>query len=164
LSALDELEDVNLVFTKANADTEGRVINRMIDDYIATRSSAVAHTSLGQLKYLSAMKYVSGVVGNSSSGIIEAPSFKIGTVNIGERQTGRVRAASVIDCKPIYEDIRVALKTLFSSEFQQRLSDVVNPHDSGDVSGQIVRLLQEVSFADLTNKRFHDWPLSASLE
>jgi GDP/UDP-N,N'-diacetylbacillosamine 2-epimerase (hydrolysing) len=164
LSTLDELEDISLVFTKANADTEGRAINRMIDDYIAIRSSAVVHTSLGQLKYLSTLKHVSGVVGNSSSGIIEAPSLKVGTINIGERQKGRVQAANVIDCEPTYEDIRAALVTLFSSEFQQLLSSVVNPHGSGDVAGQIVRLLQQAPLADLKKKQFHDWPLSRSSE
>ena len=106
------------------------------------------------------MKHVSGVVGNSSSGIIEAPSLQVGTINIGERQKGRVRAASVIDCESTVGEIRKALATLFSSEFQQRLSNVVNPHGSGDVSGQIVRLLQDVSLADLTKKHFHDWPLN----
>ncbi len=156
LSALDELEGVNLVFTKANADSEGRAINRMIDDYVATRSSAVAHTSLGQLKYLSTMKHVSGVVGNSSSGIIEAPSLKVGTVNIGTRQNGRVRALSVVDCRATIEDIRAGLATLFSNEFQQSLSKVVNPHGSGDVSTSIVRVLRTASLLDLTKKQFFD--------
>ena len=164
LSALDELEDVSLVFTRANADTEGRAINAMIDDYVAARPSSVVHTSLGQLRYLSTLKHVSGVVGNSSSGIIEAPSLQVGTINIGERQKGRVRAASVIDCGSTVGEIRNALETLFSSEFQQRLPNVVNPHGSGDVSGQIVRLMQEVSLADLTKKHFHDQILSGSPE
>lgn len=164
LSALDELAGVSLVFTRANADTEGRTINAMIDDYVAARPSAVVHTSLGQLRYLSTLKHVSGVVGNSSSGIIEAPSLQIGTINIGERQKGRARAASVIDCGSTAGEIRSALETLFSLEFQQRLSNVVNPHGSGDVSGQIVRLLQGVSLADLTKKHFHDQNLSGSPE
>ena len=164
LSALDELEGVSLVFTRANADTEGRAINAMIDDYVAARPSSVVHTSLGQLRYLSTLKHVLGVVGNSSSGIIEAPSLQIGTINIGERQKGRVRAASVIDCGSTVGEICSALETLFSSEFQQRLPNVVNPHGSGDVSGQIVRLLQEVSLADLTKKHFHDQIPSGSPE
>ncbi len=159
LSALDELEGVNLVFTKANADSEGRAINRMIDDYVATRSSAVAHTSLGQLRYLSTMKHVSGVVGNSSSGIIEAPSLKTGTVNIGTRQNGRVRALSVVDCRATIEDIRAGLATLFSNEFQQSLSKVVNPHGSGDVSESIVRVLRATSLVNLAKKQFFDMPM-----
>ena len=76
LDALDELEDTTLIFTKANADTEGRIVNAMIDNYVIDREKAVAHTSLGQLYYLSTLKHVNGVVGNSSSGIIEAPTLK----------------------------------------------------------------------------------------
>ena len=159
LSALDEFEEVNLVFTKANADSEGRAINRMIDSYVTTRPSAVAHTSLGQLRYLSTMKYVSGVVGNSSSGIIEAPSLKTGTVNIGTRQNGRVRALSVVDCRATIEDIRAGLATLFSNEFQQSLSKVVNPHGSGDVSESIVRVLRATSLVNLAKKQFFDMPM-----
>jgi GDP/UDP-N,N'-diacetylbacillosamine 2-epimerase (hydrolysing) len=159
LSALDEFEEINLVFTKANADSEGRAINRMIDSYVTTRPSAVAHTSLGQLKYLSTMKHVSGVVGNSSSGIIEAPSLKTGTVNIGTRQNGRVRALSVVDCRATIEDIRAGLATLFSNEFQQSLSKVVNPHGSGDVSESIVRVLRTASLVNLAKKQFFDMPM-----
>lgn len=164
LDALDKFEDMSLVFTKANADTEGRMINSMIDDYVAAHSSAVAHTSLGQLNYLSTLKYVSGVIGNSSSGIIEAPSFKIGTVNIGDRQMGRVKAESVIDCEPSSKGILMALKTMFSSEFQQHLTGIVNPHDSGDVAGQIVRVLQEVRLDSLNKKQFYDLTQSENLE
>jgi len=162
LRALDQLENVSLVFTKANADTAGRLINEMIDRYVATRPNSIAHTSLGQLLYLSTMKEVQGVVGNSSSGIIEAPSLKTGTLNIGDRQTGRVRAASVIDCPPIYEKICTALDRLLSPEFQIELSDVVNPHGKGDVSKQIVDVLKTVTPSNLIKKRFHDLKCSGN--
>jgi GDP/UDP-N,N'-diacetylbacillosamine 2-epimerase (hydrolysing) len=164
LRALDQLENVSLVFTKANADTEGRSINEMIDGYVESRSNAIAHTSLGQLLYLSTMKEVQGVVGNSSSGIIEAPSLKVGTLNIGDRQTGRVRAGSVIDCPPTYERICTALELLLSPEFQIGLSDVVNPHGGGDVSEQIVDVLKTVIPSDLIKKRFHDLNGSGNAE
>jgi len=164
LRALDQLEHVSLVFTKANADTEGRSINEMIDGYVASRTNAIAHTSLGQLLYLSTMKEVQGVVGNSSSGIIEAPSLKVGTLNIGDRQTGRVRAASVIDCPPTYEKIRSALEKLMSAEFQIGLPDVVNPHGGGNVSKKIVDVLKTVTPSDLINKRFHDLNCSENAE
>ena len=98
LRVLDEQVDTHLIFTKANADTNGRIINQMIDDYVATHTDkAVSFTSLGQLRYLSAMQYIDAVVGNSSSGLLEAPSFKIGTINIGDRQAGRIKAESVIE-------------------------------------------------------------------
>ena len=131
-------------------------IDYMIDDYVLSRPQAVAYTSLGQLKYLSALKYVSGVIGNSSSGIIEAPSLKTGTINIGDRQKGRVRAKSVIDCGSNLEDISIALQTLFSEGFQKQLDSCINPHGSGNVSSRITDILREASLKDLSKKRFHD--------
>ena len=156
LCALSDLRDVNLIFTKANADTEGRGINQIIEAFVRSHRTAVVHSSLGQIKYLSAMKYVTGVVGNSSSGIIEAPSLKTGTVNIGDRQEGRVRATSVIDCGPAAQDISAALETLFSQEFQEALPMVVNPHGEGDVASKIVQTLTEVPLDNLVNKVFHN--------
>ena len=98
MDAIDELQDTKFIFTKPNADTEGRIIIQMIDEYVSKNShKSVAFISLGQLRYLSALQFVDGVVGNSSSGLAEAPTFKIGTINIGDRQRGRVKAASVID-------------------------------------------------------------------
>ena len=92
--------NTSIIFTKTNADTDSRVINKMIDKYVKNHSDkAIAYTSLGQLRYLSVMKHMDGIVGNSSSGLLEAPSFKIGTVNIGERQMGRETTNSVVNCK-----------------------------------------------------------------
>jgi GDP/UDP-N,N'-diacetylbacillosamine 2-epimerase (hydrolysing) len=157
LDALDQLEGVRVLFTKANADTEGRVINQMIDRYVAAHpDNTIAHTSLGQLRYLSTMKYVQGVVGNSSSGIIEAPSIPTGTVNIGDRQRGRVRASSIIDCDPNIGSIKSALSKLFDSRFQLRLKDIVNPHGSGNVSEKIVEVLRRHSLTNIVKKSFYD--------
>ena len=157
LNALEKLGDVRLIFTKANADTQGRVINRMIDDYVAARGdTTVVYTSLGQLRYLSALKHVDGVVGNSSSGVIEAPSLCTGTVNIGDRQRGRVRAASIIDCDSNEKSIAVALKTLLSNDFQSKLKDVENPHGSGNVSEKIVEVLSGYPLTGIVKKSFYD--------
>jgi GDP/UDP-N,N'-diacetylbacillosamine 2-epimerase (hydrolysing) len=165
LDALGKFKDVNLVFTKANADTEGRTINRMIDEYVAGHCGiAVAHTSLGRLNYLSALKHVSGVIGNSSSGIIEAPSLKTGTVNIGDRQKGRVRAGSVIDCRPSCDAIDHALMTLFSDELQDQLKGVVNPHDGHETSGRIVDVLTGVSISTIDKKEFFDMSVVADFD
>lgn len=156
LNVLGRLEQTNIVFTKANADTEGRLINEMIDDFVSTRSSAVAHTSLGQISYLSLMRLVSGMVGNSSSGIIEAPSFRIGTVNIGDRQKGRVRAESVIDCDMDERSIDAALDELFSQDFQKRLKTVDNPHGAGQVAKKIVGTLGKAPLEEIIKKPFFD--------
>ena len=111
--------------------------------------------SLGQKKYLSCLQFVDGVVGNSSSGLLEAPSFNIGTINIGERQSGRLKADSVIDCSPNINSISSAFKKLFSSDFQNKLKDIVNPYGNGDASEKIFNILENVSF-DFRSKDFND--------
>lgn len=157
LSALDELVDTHLIFTKANSDTDGRIINQMIDDYVErNKEKAVGFTSLGQLRYLSALQYVDAVVGNSSSGLIEAPSFKIGTINIGDRQKGRIKAKSVIDCGPDKNKISKALKQLYTPEFQLSLRDINNPYGDGCASQEIKRLLKQVELGFLIKKKFYD--------
>jgi len=129
LIVLDEQVDTHLIFTKSNADTGGRIINKMIDEYVAEHSyKAVAYTSLGQLYYLSGIQYMDGVVGNSSSGILEAPSFKVGTIDIGDRQRGRIKAKSVLSCEPSLEGIRSAFNNLYSNSFQDQLKMVVSPY------------------------------------
>lgn len=159
LDALDELDDTNIIFTKANADTDGRGINKMIDDYVSVRrDNTVAFASMGQLRYLSALQYVDAVVGNSSSGLTEAPTFKIGTVNIGDRQRGRIKADSVIDCLPEKEAILAALRKCYSSSFQVVLSNVVNPYGNGGASAQIVATLRAIPLQNILKKRFHDLP------
>jgi GDP/UDP-N,N'-diacetylbacillosamine 2-epimerase (hydrolysing) len=145
-----------LIFTMPNADTEGRVLFRKIEDFCALHPQARAYTSLGQLRYLSCIQHVDGVVGNSSSGLAEVPSFKKGTINIGDRQRGRLKAASVIDCSPDQDSIRKALKLLYSPEFQAQLSAVENPYGMGGASEKIVKILEGTSFNDLLKKGFFD--------
>ena len=155
LAALDELADTHLIFTLPNADTGGRIIRAMIQDYVAVRQTkAVCFDSLGQLRYLSVMQFVHAVAGNSSSGLIEAPSFRIGTINIGDRQKGRVKAASVIDCEPQRESIGQALRKLFSREFQESLRLVTNPYDQGLVATRVVQVLAEHPLDGILKKTF----------
>jgi GDP/UDP-N,N'-diacetylbacillosamine 2-epimerase (hydrolysing) len=160
LAALDTLKDTHLVFTMPNADTDGRVLIDMIEEFVATRPHARAYTSLGQLRYLSCVNQVDGVVGNSSSGLIEVPSFRKGTVNIGDRQRGRLKADSVIDCVPDRESIIEALRTLYSPEFQARLAAVKNPYGEGGASEKVVRVLQEYPLGQVLKKTFYDLPLA----
>ena len=157
LDVLRTYESINIIFTKSNADNEGRRINQMIDEFVSLfPDNVVAYTSLGQLRYLSTLKYVSGVVGNSSSGIIEAPSLQKGTVNIGNRQLGRLRATSVIDSQPDVTSIQNAIERLFSREFQSTLSTVSNPYGEGDVASKIVSVLETCSLDGILRKRFFD--------
>ena len=157
LDAIDELEDTNIIFTKANSDTDGRVINQMIDEYVAKNSEkSIEFASLGQLRYLSALQYIDAVVGNSSSGLLEAPSFKIATINIGDRQKGRIKAISVIDCEPKKEEISKAFEEIYSKEFQEKLKSVENPYGENSPSKQIVEVLKNVNLANILKKSFYD--------
>jgi GDP/UDP-N,N'-diacetylbacillosamine 2-epimerase (hydrolysing) len=161
LNALDQYEDTHIIFTKANADTDGRLINAMIDSYVSTNTNkSIAFASLGQLRYLSALNLVDAVVGNSSSGLIEAPSFKIGTVNIGDRQKGRIKADSVIDCEPVSEKIKCAIHRLYSSEFQKTISNVRNPYGKGGASKMIASILTSHTLINLLKKKFIDLPVT----
>ena len=157
LNALDELEETNFIFTKANSDTDGDVINKMIDEYVSENpQKAVAFASLGQLRYLSAIKFVDIVLGNSSSGLLEVPSFKKATINIGDRQKGRARASSVIDVRPIKEEILAAIKRAYSKEFEQTLKDTINPYDGGNPSKKMVKILKEIKLDGILKKKFYD--------
>ena len=157
LNALDELEETNFIFTKANSDTDGDVINKMIDEYVKQNpQKAVAFVSLGQLRYLSAIKFVDIVLGNSSSGLTEVPSFKKATINIGDRQKGRIKATSVIDVLPVKEEILVAIKKVYSKEFEQTLKDTINPYDGGYPSKKMVKILKEINLEGILKKRFYD--------
>ena len=161
LNALDELSDTHIIFTKANSDTDGRIINSKIDSYVTANSNkAIAFTSLGQLRYLSALQYVDAVVGNSSSGLTEAPSFKIGTINIGDRQKGRIKATSVIDCMPDRNAIIGAIQQLYSSVFQENIHDVTNPYGESGASKKIADILSSYPLTHLLKKIFNDLPRS----
>ena len=164
LTAIDELEDTKFIFTKPNADTEGRIISQMIDAYVSkNKNKAVAFMSLGQIRYLSAMQFVDGVVGNSSSGLTEAPTFKIGTINIGDRQKGRVKAESVIDCKPTKRSILAALKKLYSAQFKEKLKNVKNPYGDCDTAGKITTILKNNDLSGILKKKFYDIPINENL-
>lgn len=157
LDSISELRNTKIIFTKANSDTDGRVINSMIDDYVAKHDNTIAFTSMGQLNYLSALQFMDAVVGNSSSGLIEAPSFKIGTIDIGDRQKGRIKANSIIACSPNKESIDSALVKLYSREFQDIANNVDNPYGDGGASKEIVRIIKETSLDNIVKKSFYDF-------
>jgi GDP/UDP-N,N'-diacetylbacillosamine 2-epimerase (hydrolysing) len=158
LAALAELPDTQLIFTMPNADTDGRALIKMVERFAAQHSNARAYTSLGQLRYLSCIAHVDGVVGNSSSGLAEVPSFKKGTINIGDRQRGRLQAASIINCEPNRESITAALEQLYSTGFQASLMQVINPYGEGGASEKVVSTLKNCAIAGIVKKTFHDLP------
>jgi GDP/UDP-N,N'-diacetylbacillosamine 2-epimerase (hydrolysing) len=158
LAAVADLPDTTLILTMPNADTGSRVIKDMVQDFVRVHSNAYAFDSLGQLRYLSCLKHVDAVVGNSSSGLTEAPSFKKGTINIGDRQKGRLQAQTVINCQPTRASISSAINTLYSDDFQRRLTDARNPYGDGGASERIVNVLRSVDLRDITKKKFADLP------
>lgn len=159
LAALAPLDDVGLLFTLPNADAGGRELIRQIQAFVDGRANARAFASLGQQRYLSCMALVDGVVGNSSSGLLEAPSFHIGTVNLGSRQHGREQASSVINCDVERNAIGEALAMLFSTEYRSNLYNVVNPYGNGGASTRIVAEIKRLELDNLVKKTFFDLPM-----
>jgi UDP-hydrolysing UDP-N-acetyl-D-glucosamine 2-epimerase len=157
LSALDEFPDAQLLFTKANSDAEGRVINELLEDYTdINKDRSKLFTSLGQKRYLSSLKYATLVLGNSSSGIIEAPVFKIPTINIGDRQKGRLKAISIIDCLPKKEEIINAIRLAQTNDFKCTLSNTKSVYGTGNTSVLIKDYLKKLDLTDIVKKRFYD--------
>lgn len=160
LASLEMLNDTNLIFTMPNSDTGGLELSAMVDSFVAAHPNARSYKSLGQLRYLSCMQFVDGVIGNSSSGLMEAPSMGIGTVDIGDRQRGRLNATSVIHCEADQKSISKALDILFSESFKKSLKNVVNPYGTGGASKLIVEVLASHPLNHLLKKKFHDIPLT----
>lgn len=157
LKALDTFKDAQIIFTKSNSDTEGRLINQMIDEYVRQNPErSIAYTSLGQLRYLSAIRHSDVVIGNSSSGLVEAPFFQKPTVNLGDRQNGRLKAESIIDCKENSDDIILAITKALSVDFQEILKHITSPYGTGKVAQKIKKILKDVSLEDVLMKKFYD--------
>jgi GDP/UDP-N,N'-diacetylbacillosamine 2-epimerase (hydrolysing) len=158
LDALDTFPDIGLIFTNPNADIGGQLMNGLIEEYTNSRVNAVSYASLGAVRYLSTLACVDGVIGNSSSGLLEAPSFKVGTVNIGDRQRGRLQAQSVIGCKPNQREIQIAITKLLSEDFRNKLQNVVSPYGGPGARKNIVDRLKKTELSGLEVKKFFDLP------
>lgn len=158
LEVCKSFSDINFIFTKANADSGGRIINKLIDAYEKTNDNIFAFTSLGIVKYLSLLRYCSIVIGNSSSGLLEAPSFGVPTINIGDRQKGRIQATSVINCEPHKENINKAINLANTETYIKKAETTINPYGDGDTSGKIIKVIKDFLFDEGIDlkKKFHD--------
>ena len=157
LDALNSFSEIKVIFTKPNSDTYGRKIIYMIDEYVKNNPDrACSFVSLGQMRYLSTLKYIDGVVGNSSSGLLEVPTFKKGTINIGNRQKNRLKATSVIDCKPNKMEIINSIKKIYSKSFKERIRNTVNPYGNGGASNKVIKILKKINYENLLLKKFND--------
>ncbi len=156
LDALSDLEDTCLIFTMPNADTDSRIIFELIESFVSRNKNAHVFTSLGQLRYLSCIAQVDAVVGNSSSGLAEVPTFKKATINIGDRQKGRLQSNSVINCNPISADIKNAIKKSYMDQFRKILLTAENPYGDGGAAQRIINTLGSVNIDSLIRKEFYD--------
>ena len=158
LHSLSELKDTGLIFTMPNADTDSRILFKMIQDFVQKNKNAIVFSSLGQLRYLSCIKYVDAVIGNSSSGLIEVPYLKKPTINIGDRQKGRLKADTIIDCNPERLSINNAIKKAFSNDFKSKIKDSINPYGNGGGSEKIVKIIEGYNLNDILKKNFYEIP------
>lgn len=157
LDAIDNIDGINVIFTKANADTDGRIINHMIDEYVSKNNNTIAFDTMGQLNYFSALQFVDAVVGNSSSGIIEVPTFKIPTVNIGDRQKGRICSHSVINCDYKKDNIEMAIKKALSKDFKEQIKKYNNPYEKDNTCENIIYYIKQFLENNNVNiKKFYD--------
>ncbi len=157
LDSLDQFPIANLIFTKPNADHNGRILNNLIDSYVNTNYlRAIAFNSLGQLRYLSAIEHCQVVIGNSSSGLIEVPSFKKPTINIGDRQRGRIEAESVITCEPNKKSVVESIQLALSSSFQEKIRQMTNPYGEENSSSKILKTILNTPSQNILKKKFYN--------
>ena len=157
LAVLETMDDAKFIFTAPNSDTGNSIIHNTINKFVSENSdNSIFFDSMGRKRYLSCLQFVDAVVGNSSSGLLECPTFNIGTINIGDRQDGRLKADSVIDCDPIQESILKAFKRLYSTDFQKNLKSVNNPYGNGGASSKIIEILKKKQLPKEIKKQFYN--------
>ena len=156
LKALEYFIDCKIIFTMSNADTDGLKITNKIKTFVKKNKNTYFFSSLGQKKYFSCLNYFDALIGNSSSGLLEAPSFRIPAINIGPRQEGRLKADSVINCEPDEKEIRSAIEKGLSNDFKINLKKVKNPYGDGGASSKILKIIENSDFSQLLGKGFYD--------
>lgn len=157
IAALEERKDIRVIFTMPNSDTGSCFIVDAINDFVNKNAERTrAYKSLGVVRYLSVMRQVAAVVGNSSSGLVEVPSFGIPTLNIGDRQKGRIFAESVVNCKTDKESILEGLEKVMSKHFREYASTVHNPYEGKNTTEEIFKIISTYPLEQLKQKRFYD--------
>ncbi len=155
-SAIKFFSDIQFIFTMPSPDKKGKFIWQKIKDFCEEFDNCIYIKSFGQKRYFSALNYVDGVIGNSSSGIIEVPSFGKGSINIGERQEGRVQAKSVINVECESNSIKKGIKKLYESKFKLTLKNTKNPYEKVDTVKNIISVLKTVELENILKKKFND--------
>jgi GDP/UDP-N,N'-diacetylbacillosamine 2-epimerase (hydrolysing) len=156
LKVLKKFKNVGLIFTYANADIKGTIINNEIIKFVKKNKNAVVFSNLGQLKYLSCLKYCDGIIGNSSSAIIEAPSVNTWSINIGNRQKGRIKSKSVFDEEIHLNSIEKTLQSLLKTENNDNTINYVNPYEKSNTKNSILDILVKTDIKKIIAKKFFD--------
>lgn len=157
LKALDLIPDLRIIFTFPNSDTDGRIIIKLITEFVGkNKSRSIAVPNMGQIRYLSSLQFVRAVVGNSSSGIIEVPTFGIPTINIGDRQKGRLRADTVIDCEPSFTEISEKMELALSFNEKKHGVENINPYAKNNTAEEILTVIKHIPLDNLVKKVFHN--------
>ena len=156
LSALSQLKNTSLFFTMPGADLESQIVVKLIKKFTLKNKKAYFFKSLGQVNYFSFLKQVDGMIGNSSSGLLEMPYFKKGTINIGNRQSGRLISKSIINIKIKKSKIVQAVKKLLSNNFQKNIKNNINPYGNPGASDKIIKILKKIKVKKIINKKFFD--------
>lgn len=157
LNALNEFSDYKIIFTYPNSDTDGRIIVNLIENFVQNNPDrAISFSSLGKLRYLSTLQFVRAVIGNSSSGLIEVPSMGIPTLNIGNRQKGRIFAPSVINCDTTLNGIQQGINKVLSEDMKNIAQKKINPYQGKNTSFDIIEVLEKYPLEDITLKSFYN--------
>jgi len=157
LEALSEQKNSKIIFTKTNPDMDGRIINSEIENFVKkNKENSAIYSSLGHNLYVNCLRYFDLVIGNSSSGIIETPTFKIPTINLGDRQKGRIISKNIINCKIKKHDILSSIKKSFSTSFKKKLKGTKNPFYKKNTSGKIYNFLKKCKLPPDTTKDFYE--------
>jgi GDP/UDP-N,N'-diacetylbacillosamine 2-epimerase (hydrolysing) len=159
LRAIDKYdENISKVFVKCNSDTDGRIINQMIDNYVNEKNNSYAFSSLSIENYLSLLKNSFALIGNSSSGVIEAPSLNTPSINIGDRQKGRIKAETVFDCKNNETDILSTLKEIDHLFLNDKFKNINNPYEKENTSDEIIKVIERFLLDNRIDlkKKFYD--------
>ena len=156
LSALNNLKNTTIIFSSPGLDLESKIIVKKIKKFIKRKNNAYYFSSLGQVNYFSILNIVDAIVGNSSSGVLEMPTFKKATINIGDRQLGRLKSSSVINCKIKKKEITNSLRKIYSKKFRKTLKYTKNIYGSSGSSIKIVKILKKINLRNILFKKFYD--------
>jgi GDP/UDP-N,N'-diacetylbacillosamine 2-epimerase (hydrolysing) len=155
LLAVSKLKNTKLIFTYPNSDSNGKIIIKMINEFVSSKNfDSVKFSSMGYINYLSVLQCVDCVLGNSSSGLMEAPSLKIPTINIGDRQEGRLKAKSIIDTKPVENLILKSIKRIYTKKFKATLKYVDNPYEYKNSTHKIYKIIKKTAISSELKKNF----------